>query len=47
MEQRTNGRTELKSRYEKQLEIMGIPDREQRLRTIARNIELFTGKKAR
>lgn len=47
MEQRTDGRTKLKSRHEKQMEIMRIPDREQRLRTIAKNIGLFTGRKAR
>lgn len=47
MMRKTDSRTNLKSRREKQMEIMRIPDREQRLRTIAKNIELFTGKKAR
>ena len=47
MEQRQNKKPELKTRHEKQKEIMSIPDRQARLNAIARNKELFTGKKAR
>lgn len=47
MEQRQGNKPELKMRYERQKEIMSIPDRQARLNAIARNKELFTGKKAR
>lgn len=40
------GRNE-KTREQKQKEIMAIQDRETRIKTIARNMELFTNKKAR
>ena len=47
MEQRQGNKPELKTRYERQKEIMSIPDRQARLNAIAMNKELFTGKKAR
>lgn len=40
------GRNE-KTREQKQKEIMSIQDRETRIKTIARNMELFTNKKER
>lgn len=40
------GRNE-KTREQKQKEIMSIQDRETRIKTIARNMELFTDKKER
>lgn len=40
------GRNE-KTREQKQKEIMAIQDRETRIKTIARNMELFTNKEAR
>lgn len=36
-----------KSREQKQKEIMSIKDRETRIKTIARNMSLFTNKKER
>lgn len=47
MKQRQNNSQGLKTKYERQKEIMSIPDRQARLNAIARNKELFTGKKAR
>lgn len=43
MEQRRNE----KSREQKQKEIMAIQDRETRIKTIARNMDLFSNKKER
>lgn len=47
MEQRQGNKQGLKTRYERQKEIMSIPDRQARLNAIARNKELFTEKKER
>lgn len=43
MKQRQNEKT----REQKQKEIMSITDRETRIKTIARNVDLFTNKKER
>ncbi|MCX4361420.1 MAG: hypothetical protein OSJ23_09270 [Mucispirillum schaedleri] len=47
MEQRQSNKQGLKTRYERQKEIMSIQDRQARLNAIARNLELFIGKKER
>ncbi|MCX4361585.1 MAG: hypothetical protein OSJ23_10100 [Mucispirillum schaedleri] len=47
MEQKQEHRTKWKTTYEKQKEIMSISDRQERINAIARNLELFIGKKER
>lgn len=48
MEQRQDRRTAWQEEREKrQREIMSISDRETRIKVIAKNIDLFTNKKAR